>query len=221
MAEDFGKQDWVPRPDPTKLTTEQLFREVAALKEIVLTRLECAEESIDRIEEELKCHPEAIKEAIEHLKDMLGARMNGMDTLREEKFASFREQLKERDERFIFATQASREAIEKALLATKEQYAEQNRSSDLATIKSESSFTKQIDQLYTLIQSQAKANDDKFSDVKDRLTRIEGVTIGKTDTEKVHRDNTGLWIGFASAIIAFAALAIGAIGLFIANYHKV
>jgi uncharacterized protein (UPF0335 family) len=195
--------DWVPRPDPTKLTTEQLYREVAALKEVLLAQLECAVERVERLEKDLEARPSAVKEAIEHLKDMLGARMNGMDTLREQKFNEVQMQFKERDLQ-----------VTAALNAAKELASQINSSSEMAITKSEAAFIKQFDSLRTIIDNQDKADDVKFADMKDRLNRIEGRDLGKIDTERSHRDNTSLYIAILAAII-------GAIGLFIANYHKV
>ena len=213
--------DWVPRPDPTRLTTEQLRREIAALKEVVFTRLNCLEDEMARVIKDVDGRPEAIKEAIQHLKDMLGARMNGMDILAGEKFTALAELRMERDERYNHEFQASKEAIERALTAVREANSAQNRASDLATEKSDANFIKQIDQLQNQIQLQARGTSDQITDIKDRLTRIEGITIGRVDSEKSHRDNTGLWTGIIAALIAFGAMAIGAIGLFIAAYHKV
>jgi multidrug efflux pump subunit AcrB len=212
--------DWRPRPDPSKLTTEQLYREVASidgkiagLKEIVFTRLSGMDKALDLSTEGLNRQPTAIDKAVDHLKDALSARMNGMDALREQKFAEIQMQFHEQSRRFDVTTQASKEAVEKALASAKEAIAEQNRASDLATTKSETNFTKQIDQQGTIIQNQAKNNDVQVGDIKERLNKLEGMALGKFDTEKAHRDNTSLYIALIAALIA-------AIGLFIANYHK-
>jgi hypothetical protein len=213
-VEPKGNSQVTPRPDPTKLTTDQLYREIAALKEIVFTRLDGMDRALSVATDDLNRQPTAIDKAIDHLKDMLGARMNGMDQLREQKFAEMKMQFREQDSRFSVITQASKEAIEKALASAKEAIVEQNRASDLATAKSESNFTKQIDQQGTIIQNQAKNNDVQVGDIKERLNKLEGMNLGKYDTEKTHRDNTALYIAILAAII-------GAIGLFIANYHKI
>lgn len=72
----------------------------------------------------------------------------------------------------------SKVAVDAALQAAKEAVGEQNKSSALAIAKSETATTKQIDQLGILIQNNTKAFDDKISDLKDRLTRIEGMGQG-------------------------------------------
>lgn len=192
-----------PILDPTDRTIEHLYREIAALKEIAFTRLECVDERVERVTKDLEARPDAIKEAIQHLKDMLGARMNGMDVLREQKFSEVQMQFRERDLQ-----------VTAALNAAKELASQINSSSEMAITKSEAAFIKQFDSLRTIIDNQDKADDVKFADMKDRLNRIEGRDLGKIDTERSHRDNTSLYIAILAAII-------GAIGLFIANYHKV
>ena len=198
MVEDPGKNDWIPRPDPSKLTTEQLYREIASLKEVIFTRLDGADQALELSTSHLRDHPGLIEKAVQHLEDKLGARMNGMDAIRNEKFAGIQMQF-----------QAARDAAE-----------QHNRAAAEAISKSDASTEKQIDALGNLFNNKSAATDERITALTDRFNRGEGKGLGRDDTEKVHRDNTGLWIGLASAVIAFLALAIGAIGLFIATYHK-
>ena len=174
MDGDLNKPDWIPRPDPTKLTTEQLDREVASLKEIIFTRLA------------------------------------GMEALSGQRLDEIQRQFLDQSEKFGVITQASKEAVEKALASAKEAIVEQNRASDLATTKSEANFTKAIDQQRQIIESQSKSNDVQVGDIKERLNKLEGMALGKFDTEKQHRDNSALYVAILVAIIA-------AIGLF---YHR-
>ena len=69
-------------------------------------------------------------------------------------------------------------AVDAALQAAKEAVAEQNRSFALATGKSETATMKQIDALGLAIQTANKGLDDKIADLKDGLTRIEGMDLG-------------------------------------------
>jgi hypothetical protein len=184
--------EWKPVPDPSRLTSEQLFREIAALKEIVFTRLDGMDNALTLATERLNRQPSEIDKAISHLKELHNASINS---------------LKELHNAAIHDTQKSAEMLTNVL--------------QTAVTKSEFAYAKQFDAINLNNQTQNKANADRIEDIKERLDRSEGASLSKTDTEKAHRDNTGLWIGLASAIIAFAALAIGAVGLFIANYHKV
>jgi Fe-S-cluster formation regulator IscX/YfhJ len=181
---DGAGTDWIPRPDPTKLTTDQLYREIGALEKFMDSRLNCAEELV----EDVKLATESRISALEKFHD-----------------AEIRA-LKELHNAAIHDTQENVKLLTTVLQA--------------AITKSEITYTKQFDAVNLNIQTQNQANTDRINDIKERLDRNEGAQSGKIDTEKEHRDNTGLWIGLASALIAFMALAIGAVGLFIANYHK-
>lgn len=59
---DSPNTDFIPRPDPTKLTTEQLYREVAQLKENLENRLNCAEEHTESTCKLLDTKINALKE---------------------------------------------------------------------------------------------------------------------------------------------------------------
>jgi hypothetical protein len=176
--------DWRPIPDPTRLTTEQLYREISALEKFVVTRMDCAEELVQTV----KMETDRRVEALEKFHD-----------------AEIRA-LKELHNAAIHDTQENIKILTTVL--------------QTAINKSEATYTKQFDSVNQNIQTQNQANTDRINDIKERLDRNEGSKAGVTDLEKAHRDNTGLWIGLASAIIAFGALAIGTIGLFIATYHK-
>lgn len=197
MVDDPGK-DWIPRPDPTRLTTEQLYREIASLKEVIFTRLDGTDVALQLAAKVADSLPGLIERDIHHLEDKLGARMNGMDAIRNEKFDGIQKQF-----------QAARDSAE-----------QHNRAAAEAISKSENNTTKQIDALGTLFSNKSAATDDRITALTDRFNKGEGKGLGRDDTEKIHRDNTGLWIALASSIIAFMALAIGGIGLFIATYHK-
>src|SRR6185503_2831523 len=92
MAEYDDKNDrehnWRPIPDPTVLTTQQLQREVAALKEIIFTRLDANDKAVQLLHEDVTRVPTDTDKQIAHLKE-----------LHEEKFDSIDQQIKERDAR--------------------------------------------------------------------------------------------------------------------------
>jgi hypothetical protein len=201
--------DIKPIPDPSRLTTEQLYREIAALRDVVETRLTAMDLAVTLAREDYNRQPTAIERAISHLRDQLGARLDGMDKIRDLRFAAVVDQFKERDHR-----------VEAALSGTQELAAQHNATSAIAITKSEGNTIKQLDQIMVQIATQDKAHAGLFADIKERLYRIEGKELGKTDTEKSHRDNTSLYIALAVAIVSFLSLAIGAVGLFIALYHK-
>jgi hypothetical protein len=168
-----------PVPDPTLLTTQQLVREIAAVRGILEAQIEAetnlttarfvaVHEKIDHNSGLLREIPELIRSEILHLKN-----------LHDERFVSIETQFKERDVRTESSARDSKIAVDAALQAAKEAVGEQNRSAALAISKSETATVKQIDQQGLLIQTATKSLDDKINDMKDRLTRIEGVGAGR------------------------------------------
>jgi len=168
----------VPVPDPTALTTAALLREIASLKELVFTRLDGVEAKQDSFNEAITKTPTDVDKQVQHLKE-----------LHEEKFVSIATQFKERDIRTEQTARDSKVAVDAALQAAKEAVAEQNKSSALAISKSEAATVKQIDQIQTQISTSTKGLDDKISDIKDRLTRIEGDAVGSAE-QKITQDTS-------------------------------
>jgi hypothetical protein len=156
---------WVPSPDPTLLTTENLRREVNTLREI------------------------------------LEAKMDGLRELHEEKFSSIDVRFSERDTRTEQTSRDSKLAVDAALQAAEK-----------AVSKSEVSTMKQIDQIGMLMASQQKAQDDKFDDVKERLTILEGRGEGVKLTQEKQVSHGNLWISVAAMVIG---LLLGIAGLVI------
>lgn len=177
-----------PVPDPTVLTTQQLLRELAALREIIEARLDGGDQAVVLLRTTTDKTPAAIEAAVKQLQQ-----------LHEEKFRSIAVQFAERDTRTEQTSRDSKVAVDAALQAAKEAVGEQNKSNALAIAKSESGFTKQIDQQGTIIATMANGLNDKIDDLKTRLTTIEGRSTG-------HGDVWGYIIGIAGLVIA--ALAV-------------
>jgi len=186
-----------PVPDPTVLTTKALEREVANLKEMMLrelmsmsdtirTRFSGMDEATTLLREHQEKVPSETDKAILHLRELM-----------EEMFKSVDKQFIQRDTAVAAALQAAKEAV-----------SAQNESNAIASSKMEVSFTKQIDQTAVLISSQSKGVDDKFDDIKNRVSILEG-TIGRGDkTAHVKEFSTQSWIGVAGIVVgAFVALA--------------
>src|SRR6202795_1866601 len=169
----------IPNPDSSLLTTAQLLRELANQKELV-------EATVGPIISRLDAMDRSIDSKIKHLRE-----------LHDEKFVSIQKQFTERDVRTDLLATGTKIAVDAALQAAKEAVGEQNKSSALAIAKSETSTTKQIDQLQTLIQTNNDAINDKINDLKARLDRGEGGKTGvAADRTERHMDGT-----FALAVI--------------------
>ena len=174
-----------PVPDPTTLTTQQLQREVAALRDILESRLDGMDKAITLIQRAVDRSP-TIAEIYAEFR---------------EKFNSVQTQFTERDTRTEQTSRDSKVAVDAALQAAKEAVGEQNKSSALAIAKSEAATTKQIDQIGTIISTMERAFNDKISDMKDRMTFVQGHAKGGSDI-------WGYILGAAAVLIALAAVII-------------
>ncbi len=168
----------VPRPDPTVLTTEQLVREIANLRAIIETRLDANDKATDLIQQE-------ISRRLDTLARFRESEVDALRLLHEEKLRSVGQRLgdfadevsvrfAERDTRSEREARDNKIAVDAAFAAAKEAVAENNKASETATGKSEAGFTKQIDQLTLLIETRAKASDDKIDDIKSQLANSQG-----------------------------------------------
>jgi hypothetical protein len=158
-----GPGDSRPVPDPTLLTTQQLLREMSNLKEVIFTRLDGMDRAMIVFNENITRVPTDVDKQVGHLKE-----------LHQEKFDGVQKQFEERDTRIEQTARDSKTAIDAALLAAKELVGLQTQASDRAIGKSETATSKQLDQLAVQIQGETRALDGKITDIKDRLTLIEG-----------------------------------------------
>lgn len=173
-----------PVPDPTVLTTAALTREIAALKEIVFTRLDGMDRAIIVFNENITRVPTEVDKQVAHLK-----------ALHDEKFKSIQVQFLERDVRAEQSSKDSKVAVDAALQAAKE-----------AVGKSEVSTVKQIDQMKEMISEGNKSLDGKVTDVKERLTRLEGKSEGRVVADTGHQMTSSFVVSVMSVLIALAAL---------------
>src|SRR6185369_12355894 len=186
--ENNALSDWRPIPDPTRLTTQQLMREIANMKELFETRLDAMDKAV------------TLLQAIANRSPTIGEVVSQFT----EKFQGINTQFKERDLRVEQTARESKVAVDAAFSAQKEAVSEQNKSAAAAIAKSEANTTKQIDAIGSQIVQIAKATDDKIDDLKGRLGLIEGRSAGVQQG----------WGWITSAAAAIAALAGAIIALF-------
>lgn len=226
----------VPVPDPTALTTAQLYREVSALSEIFEAKLKALTDkvdtseaaskqalqsaaqsiqmgldkaeksivvSIDKVQTEQRSNltdaEKRVNEKLESMSKNFDQSFGQHRVVDDEKFRSIETQFTERDKRIEQLSIADKTAIAAALQAQKEAASATNESNAAAISKSEIGFTKQIDQIYTLVASMAKSSDDKINDLKSRLDRGEGHTRGLND-------GWGYLVGAIGIVIALIAM---------------
>jgi hypothetical protein len=189
--------------DPTFLTMEALLREVNHARELVLTKISCMEADVVRIDKTAAGLPEAQLKELLNVKDFLIEKFNTV----QEQFRSVQTQFIERDERGLQTARDSKVAIDAALSAQEKAVGKQTDSFTLSINKSEAATAKSIDQLGEMVNSNFKALDDKISDAKERLTRLEGLGVGKlAELQNQRASNFN-----AANIIGMVAGAIGVV----------
>lgn len=206
-------EDWRPRPDPTILTTEQLHREIQALESRVTIRFDGMDKAQSLFESNLTRVPTDVDKQITHLRTLHDEKFVGLEKQYDEKISSIQKQFVERDTRTEQTSRDSKVAVDAALQAAKEAVAEQNRSSALAIAKSEAATSKQIDQQGTLITTATNALNDKIDDLKQRLTRIEGMGVGQLEAKTEQHSSTGLTISIIVSVFSLIGLVVSVIAL--------
>jgi tetrahydromethanopterin S-methyltransferase subunit B len=212
----LGSGMTTPRPDPTLLTTQQLLREIAALKELLEARVETPEkllvlfnETVDRIER----HAEG---SIKSLQELMFSTFKTVD----EKFSGIDKRFQLGEIQTEKAARDVKSAVDAAFAASKEAVSEQNKSNALSNAKSETAVTKQIDQLAEILRTMTKGIDDKIEtvkkgiddkidDLKERMTRVEGRDEGSTRKVVEHQASGN----YAAAIIG---VVVGVVGVLVA-----
>jgi hypothetical protein len=179
------------KTDPTALTTQQLIRSLAALRELLETRMDGTDRIINLMQKEHEQMKTVIKEDVGHLK-----------TLNDERFNSIHLQFNERDTRTEQTSKDGKVAVDAALQAAKEAVGEQNKSNSLAIGKSEAAATKQMDQINLTIQTTSANLNDKIDDVKARLLTAEGLTKGAKDMKDDNKSIIALIVSVLSVIFA-------------------
>lgn len=188
-----------PLPDPTERTIQQLEEKISGLKELIVSKLDAAEKATDlrlRVADDV---PAMIARELGHLEEKFEVRFESIDL-----------RFVERDVRTNQAATASDQALQAALQAAKELVTAQGESSSAAAVKSETSFTKQIDQIITLIQTQGTASDARITELKERIDRGEGGQVAVQQNTDNRAQATGLQMAMISLAIAFVGALIAA-----------
>jgi hypothetical protein len=130
--EDYlSSKELLPRPDPTILTTQQLLREVASVREILESRLNGMDKAISLLQAAVDRSPTIPQIYAEFT----------------EKFVAVQQLLKDRDVKLEQVTQNFYIAKDTALLAAKEAVTEQNKTTRAAISADLAGMSKIIDSL--------------------------------------------------------------------------
>lgn len=219
-----GSSRYMPRsPDPTTLTsaaveraTGVFRREVQNLREIIETRLTAmdaaagvAVQDRDRLAAALLEKQDARFTAE---REYLLARLDAYVVQARERFDRVQDQ---------FA--ASRIAIDAAFAAAKEAVDQQNKANTLAIDKSDTATAESLTALRSVTDAGIAGLEDKISDARDRITRIESLTQGIEKAGGEQRQERGLQhSGVQIALFAFAILisVVSVIVAVISLVHK-
>ena len=200
----------IPRPDPSLLTAaatatakEDLRREQAALRELIDQRLDGIANELHILTANVRGAPAERDALRERLQQDIRTAVENLKALHDEKFEGVQQQFAERDTRGEQEKKSSKEALDAALLAQKESVSQQNDANTTAATKSETSFTKQIDQIGTLIATLEKSLTDRITELKERIDRGEGGAAGSAGYRAEHRLDTGTVL---QALITLAAV---------------
>ena len=169
-----GHGELLPRQDPTALTTDQLRRELSALREIITARLDGYDTATALLSETVNRTPTVIQTEITHVREL----MDGKLTSVQQQFGGIAQRFEERDIRTEQAAKAGKEALDAALLSAKELVAQQNEANRGEAAKTEQNFTKQID-----------AQAARIDELKERIDRGEGSTSGTASYREDRRED--------------------------------
>lgn len=174
--------------DPTTRTTEVLLREIASLKELFGTKFDAMQDAVRLLQSNADKSPTVA---------VVYEKVLSLEAVNKEKFESITKQFAERDTRTEQTSRDNKVAIDAALQAQKE-----------AVAKSEVGFTKQIDNITTLIATQGKGADDKIDSVKSLLAAQAKSAEDKIDDIKTRQTASE---GGSKGIINAWGIAVGVV----------
>lgn len=212
IKQNFNTEGITPVPDPSILTTQNLLREIAGLRELLSQRVESIEKAVSVAHENLVRVPTDTDRAIGHLGEVINEQF---ETVNErfktvaERFSGIATQFVERDTRVEQSATKGDQALSAALQAAKELVGNQNASFVASIAKSDAATKEQFASLVLTITTGAQATNDKIDDLKGRLTLIEGQARGVSTAVVAQHATTfnsaNIW-GIVLGIIGTVAL---------------
>ncbi len=207
MADPPTRQDdWIPRPDPTILTTEQLHREIGALEA--------------RMNAEVEALKTLLEASIRSMEEILDARTEILDTKVEAHEALDVNRFDRIDARFNTVEKHRMEQKDDTNLrldytiATLKERADEHFKSNRAVIeKTEQAFTDSLSKQAETFRTTNDANLGRIDDLKERIAKVESVGEGASAQRQEGRQqisSTTAIIGTVIAVIGIGlALLIG------------
>jgi hypothetical protein len=212
-----AQQEVRPNPDPSVMTTAQLDRTIVGLTEnmsarfdAITTRLDGMDKATQILHGDLVRFPTILDREISCARDLLESKMKRISDVAIEKFARVDVLFVEGDKRTQQLSTANALALAAALQAAKEAVAEQNRSNTTAIAKSETAVSEQIKQMQVTFETGLRSTNEKIDDIKSRLDKGEGGSIGSSGARTEYRLDRGMFIQTATVAVA---VSVGVIAL--------
>jgi len=206
-----------PVPDPTLLTTQQLTREIGALREILEAQIDGNQRECQTRFSANERATELLQVIFDRIPDQIKEKVAQLKALQDERFTGVERSFDERDVRVKESATATATAVAAALQAAKEAVGEQNKSFTVSIDKSEKAFGDSISQLRIAVDTATKGLDSQIADIKERLTRIESMGVGRvqavTETRAVGADTRGN-VGLYISVVAIALVLLDFIAKF-------
>lgn len=215
-----------PVPDPTILTTQQLNREIAAMRDYIDGQISVGRERLDAIDKATELRlgtidhiPARIDEKVETLKAVTIEHLSRFDQQLEdrtiwleEKFVSIKQRFDERDTRSERESRDNKVAVDAAFAAQKEAASEQNKSNTLAIDKSEVAQKETVNKLAELFQTSTNGLGQQIADLKERQANQEAnlqTFIASQAGQKQGGVDSRTLIAFAFAVVTGVLAIVG------------
>jgi len=148
-----------PIPDPTILTTQALYREVSALREL--------------IEQQVRSAAIRSQEGRDAIKARIDAAIESRDELDTEKDKRITQQFDLVERQRVEQKKDTKDAVDAALTAQKEAVREQTSASERAIQKSETATLKQLDQITLTFKADIDAARRSLDEAKERISDVD------------------------------------------------
>jgi len=198
--------------DPTDATSRALLREITNLEKVTALQIGALEKAVDVAHQDMVRVPTEVQKAVGGLEALIDAKL---ETIRQmfnvhvEMFNSVQKQFAERDTRTDQAAISIEKAINAALTAQKEQADKTQSANDKAAIKTETAFTKLIDEqgkgmtsVQAAFTTSIDAIKERIGDLQRSLSQITSAAIGRKDTVSESQNSIGVWVAVVAVILS-------------------
>ena len=176
-----------PVPDPTQLTQTAIDRSINSALALIDEKIDGAKRAVQAVIEGHWALDENRFANAKHELEQAILRRNDLDT---ERFGAVNLRFTERDLRFAQQNADHQSAIAAALAAVTS-----------ANARLETTFSKQIEALSARLDAQAIAQAERITDMKDRISAVEGERRGSTMSST-------LMIGIVGSMLVLAGLVV-------------